>query len=124
MAGAVRGLKPCPSCRPVRSASAADAGHLPARRTRPGGEGPCHGRGTRGPRRQQASSEGAARVAGRARHRKRPAPARVHTGDCRDTGNPCAPADPEQIRQLMTEGACPHCRPDTALAKLGVEWAR
>ncbi|MCX4632849.1 DUF6233 domain-containing protein [Streptomyces sp. NBC_01443] len=49
-------------------------------------------------------------------------PARIHTGDCWDTGNRCTPATPEQIRQLLAEGvpACPHCRPDTALGML--EW--
>ncbi|MFB7468566.1 DUF6233 domain-containing protein [Streptomyces sp. NPDC056224] len=42
-------------------------------------------------------------------------PARVHTGDCWDTGNRCAPAGPKQIRQLLAEGvpACPHCRGPT-----------
>lgn len=47
-------------------------------------------------------------------------PVRVHTGDCWDTGNRCAPADPEQIRRLLAEGvaACIHCRPDTALGVL------
>lgn len=47
-------------------------------------------------------------------------PARVHRGTCWDTGHRCAPATPEQIRQLLTEGvpACPHCRPDTALGVL------
>ncbi|WP_445270422.1 DUF6233 domain-containing protein [Streptomyces sp. DSM 41634] len=47
-------------------------------------------------------------------------PARVHTGDCWDTGNRCAPATAEQIRRLLTEGvpACTYCRPDTALGML------
>ncbi|MET9959640.1 DUF6233 domain-containing protein [Streptomyces sp. NPDC006326] len=47
-------------------------------------------------------------------------PARVHTGDCWDTGNRCTPADPEQIRRLLTLGvpACIHCRSDTALGVL------
>ncbi|MEU9087949.1 DUF6233 domain-containing protein [Streptomyces sp. NPDC048357] len=47
-------------------------------------------------------------------------PARVHTGDCRDTGNRCVPADADQIRQLLTQGmpACIHCRPDAALGVL------
>ncbi len=58
---------------------------------------------------------GAARMAGRARDRHRPA--RLHPGNCSDTGNRCAPATPEQIRQLLTQGvpACIYCRPDTTL---------
>ncbi|MFI8280976.1 DUF6233 domain-containing protein [Streptomyces sp. NPDC085929] len=44
-------------------------------------------------------------------------PARVHTGDCWDSGKRCAPATAEQVRWLLAEGvpACPHCRPDAAL---------
>ncbi|MEU9108107.1 DUF6233 domain-containing protein [Streptomyces xanthophaeus] len=44
----------------------------------------------------------------------------MHAGDCWDTGNRCTPADPEQIRRLLTQGvpACIHCRPDTALGVL------
>ncbi|MFD3700940.1 DUF6233 domain-containing protein [Streptomyces sp. NPDC058646] len=47
-------------------------------------------------------------------------PARVHTGDCWDTGHRCAPAAAEQIRRLLAAGvpACVHCRPDTALGVL------
>ncbi|WP_412079449.1 DUF6233 domain-containing protein (plasmid) [Streptomyces xanthophaeus] len=47
-------------------------------------------------------------------------PSRVHTGDCWDTGNRCAPAGAEQIRRLLAEGvpACIHCQPDTALGVL------
>ncbi|WP_443333637.1 DUF6233 domain-containing protein [Streptomyces sp. CB00455] len=34
----------------------------------------------------------------------------MHAGDCWDTGNRCAPADPEQIRCLLAEGV-PACIP-------------
>ncbi|MCB5181874.1 DUF6233 domain-containing protein [Streptomyces antimicrobicus] len=45
---------------------------------------------------------------------------RLHVGGCWDTGNRCAAASSEQLRQLLAEGipACPHCRPDTALGVL------
>ncbi|MCX5612537.1 MULTISPECIES: DUF6233 domain-containing protein [unclassified Streptomyces] len=57
-------------------------------------------------------------MAGRARDRKRTAPGSRAHRDCWDTGNRCAPADPEQIRRLLADGvpACIHCRPDTTLA--------
>ncbi|KJY17266.1 MULTISPECIES: DUF6233 domain-containing protein [unclassified Streptomyces] len=47
-------------------------------------------------------------------------PARLHTGDCWDTGKRCVPAAAEQVRQLLAQGvpACIHCRPDTALGVL------
>ncbi|MEW2588494.1 DUF6233 domain-containing protein [Streptomyces virginiae] len=47
-------------------------------------------------------------------------PARLHTGDCWDTGKRCAPAAARQVRRFLAQGvpACIHCRPDTALGVL------
>ncbi|MEV6683620.1 DUF6233 domain-containing protein [Streptomyces erythrochromogenes] len=47
-------------------------------------------------------------------------PARLHTGDCWDTGKRCVPAAAEQVCRLLAQGvpACIHCCPDTALGVL------